>query len=153
MEAVQLGAHLQLRKGAPEVHPREHLIRLGRLVAAAEQHRVGVLSDELDALEVGHDRPHHECKDTLACELTGSCPWRRLELVVVQFESEQAQLLCERDARPGGVVRHEAEGVTLAPETGYSLHGAGYRLTGDVQDAVDVEQNASHGRHSPRPGR
>ena len=153
VQAVELGAHLQLGERPAEVHPREHLVRLGRLVAAAEQHRVGVVADELDALEIGHDRAHHEREHALARELAGGGPRRRLELVVVELEPEQPQLLGERRARPGGVVRHEAEGVALPAKPGDGLDGAGDRLAGDMEDAVDIEQDAGHRRHSPRRGR
>ena len=153
MQAVELGTHLQLRERTAEVHPREHLVRLGRLVTAAEQHRVGVVADELDPLEVGHDRPHHEREHALAGELAGGGARCRLQLVVVELEPEQPQLLGERRAGPGGVVRHEAERVALPAEPGDGVDGAGNRLAGDVEDAVDVEQDAGHRRHSPRPAR
>ena len=150
MQAVQLGAHLQLGEGTAEVHPREHLVGLGGLVATAEQHRLGVVADELDPLEVGHDRPHHEREHPPAGELARRRPRCRLELVVLELEPERAQVLGEQRPRPGGVVGHETEGVTLLAEPRDSLDGSGNGLAGDMEHSVDIEQDAGHSGHSHR---
>ena len=98
----------------------------------------------------GHDRAHHEREHALARELSRRRPRRRLELVVVELEAERPQLLGERRARPGRVVRHEPERVALAAEPGNGLGGAGDGLAGDMEHAVDIEQDAGHPGHSPR---
>ena len=52
--------------------------------------------------------------------------------------------LGQRRARAGRVVRDEAQPVALAAQLGDRLRRAGDRLPGDVQHAVDVEQNGRH---------
>ena len=58
VQAVELGACVELRERAGKVHVAEDAVRLGRLVRAAEEHRLGLLADELHALEVLEDRGH-----------------------------------------------------------------------------------------------
>ena len=65
--------------------------------------------------------------------------------LVVEREAHRAQLLGEPGARARRVVGDEAECVTRAAKLRDGLRGAGDRLPGDVQHAVDVEQNARHG--------
>ena len=69
VQAEEVGAGLDLGERAREVHVAEDLVRLGRLVAAADEHRVGALADELDPGEIGHDRGHHERVDAPPAEL------------------------------------------------------------------------------------
>ena len=97
VQAVERRAHLDLRERTCEVHVAEHLVRLDGLVAPADEHRLGVVADELEAVEVGDDRRHHEREHALARELAGSGAGCRLQLVVLERESHLAQLLRERD--------------------------------------------------------
>jgi hypothetical protein len=60
VEAVEVGAELELGEGTREVHVREDEVRLGRLVAAADQDSLRVVPDELDSLEVADERVHDE---------------------------------------------------------------------------------------------
>ena len=145
VQAVQRRAHLDLVERTREVHVAEDLVRLERLVAAADQHGLRVIADELEAVEIGNDVGHHEREDALAGELTRGCPWRRLDLLVLEREAHVAKLFCEAGSRPGRVVRDEPESVARATELRDGVRGARDRISGDVQHAVDVEQNARHG--------
>ena len=104
-----------------------------------------MVADELEAVEVGDDRRHHEREHALSRELARRGARCRLELVVVEREAHLAQLLGEARARPRRVVRDESQRVPGATELRDGIRGAGNRLPGDVQHAVDVEQNARHG--------
>ena len=111
MQAVELGALLELGECAREVVVAEHLIRLEALVGAAEQHGVRALADELDALEVLDDRRHRQGEDALAGQRVRGGDRGRLQLLVLQLDPERADLGGERLPRVRGVVGDEAEPV------------------------------------------
>ena len=67
-----------------------------------------MIADELEALELGDDRRHHEGEHTLPGELARSRGRGCLQLRVLDHEAHLAQLLGENVARPGRVVRDEA---------------------------------------------
>ena len=146
MQAEEVGAGLDLREGAGEVHVAEDLVRLRRLVAAADENGVGTFADELDSGEVGHDRGHHERVDAAAPELERCGRRRRLQLVVLELEPHRAQLVDQRRARARRVVGDEPQPVPVRAQALDSLDRAGDGLAGDMEDAVDVEQNGGHAR-------
>ena len=148
MQAEEVGAGLDLGERAGEVHVAEDLVRLGRLVAAAEEHGVGALADELDPGQVGHDRRHHERVDAPAAELLRGGDRRRLQLVVLELEPHLAQLVGERGPRAGRVVGDEAQPMADGAKARDRLDRARDRLAGDMEDAVDVQQNGGHGARS-----
>ena len=135
----------RLAEGPQEVHVAEDLVGLHRLVAPAEEHRLRPLADELDPVQVGNDGRHDERIDALAGKLAGSGTWRGLQLLVVDGESEAAQLLGEARPRTRRVVGYVAERVTGLAQPLDRVDSAGNRVSGNVQHAVDVEQNARHG--------
>ena len=145
VQAVERGAQADLLEGAGEVHVAEDLVRLDRLVAASDQHRVDVVTDEVEPVEVGDDRGHHESEDSLARELPRGGAGRRLQLLVLEREAHLAQLAREARSRAGRVVRDEAQEVPARAELCDGVGGARDRRSGDVEHAVDVEQNAGHG--------
>ena len=69
------------------------------LVGAADQHRVGVHPDQLQALEVVEDARHRHREHALALEHARRDAAGRLQLVVLEREAERAQLLAELRAR------------------------------------------------------
>jgi hypothetical protein len=145
VQAVEGRARLDLGERAREVHVAEHLVRLERLVAAADEDGVSVVTDELEVLEVGNDGLHDEREYTLPLELACGCTRRRLQLLILDREAHLTELLGQLGARTGRVVRDEAQLVAGFPEVGDRLDGTGNRLAGDVEHAVDVQQNACHG--------
>ena len=145
VEAVERRTHLDLVERACKVHVAEDLVGLERLVAAADEHGLGVVAHELETLEVGDDRAHDEGEHALSRELACGRSRCRLQLAVVEREAHLAQLLGEPGARARRVVGDEAESVTRAAKLRDGFRGARGRLPGDVQHAVDVEQNARHG--------
>ena len=110
VQAVELRARVELGERSREVHVREDGVRLGRLVRAADQHDLGVLADELHALEVLDDRRASSARARAGERVRGGAR-RRLELVVVELDAHRAELRGERGARLRGVVRDEAEPV------------------------------------------
>src|SRR5262249_31116214 len=71
-------------------------------------------------------------------------------LVVVQGEAELAQLLRQPLPRPRRVVRDEAQRVASVAEPRDGVDGPRNGFARDVEDAVDVQQDAGHGAHSHR---
>ena len=129
-----------------QVHVAEDLVRLERLVAAADQHGVGVVADELEPLEIGDDRGHHQREHPPAAELADRGARRRLDLRLVELEADPAQLarrVC-RAAASSCWSRNAASDRRRA--ACHRLDGAGDGLTRDVEHAVDVEENAGHRR-------
>jgi hypothetical protein len=124
----------------------EDLVWLRRLVAAADEDGVGAFADELDSGEVGHDRGHHERIDAAPSELQRCRRRRGLQLVVVELEPHRAQLVEQRRARARGVVGDEPQPVPVGAQALDSVDRTGDRLAGDMEDAVDVEQNGGHAR-------
>ena len=145
MQAVERGAQLDLAERPREVHVAEHLVRLERLVAASDEHRVGVVAHELEPVEVGDDRRHGESEDALPGELARRCAGGRLQLEVLERELHATKLLGQACARARGVVRDEAERVARLAQLGDGVDGARDGLSRDVEHAVDVQQNAGHG--------
>ena len=144
VEAIELGAHLELRERAREVHVREDEVRLGRVVRAADQDRVDVVADELDALEIADERVHDEREHAPAAERLDCRVRRRLDLPHLELDPHRLQARGEVGLRACRRVRDEAKPVPALAE---APHGSGrtrQRLAGDVQDAVHVEQNRGH---------
>ena len=98
MQAEELGAGLELGEGTREVHVAEDLVRLGRLVGAAEEDGVGVVADHLDPVEVLDDRGHGERQHALAREGVRGGARGRLQLVVLELDPGRAQVA--RQLRP-----------------------------------------------------
>ena len=143
VQAVELGAGLELGERAREVHVAEDLVRLGRLVAAAEQHGVGALADELDPVEVLDDRRHRQREHALAARArarprsaSSAAPRPRAR------SRARAARSASVGASAGRVVGDEAEPVPVGAQPRDRLRRARDRLARDVEDAVDVEQNA-----------
>jgi hypothetical protein len=113
VQAVQLGAALELVKRARKVHVAEDEVRLGRFVGPADEHRLGVLADELDAFELADDRVHRQREDAPAGELRGGRARRRLQLLVVELDAHSAKLLGQGSPRLGGAVRDEAKAMPV----------------------------------------
>jgi len=120
---------------------------LQALIDAAQDPAYGVrvVADELEYVEVGDDGRHDECEHALPGELADRRPRRRLQLVVVEREPHVAQLAGETGARPRRVVGDVTQRVTGSTELRDRVRRARNGLSGDVQNAVDVEQNARHG--------
>ncbi len=110
-----------------------------------DRHRVGALADELDPLHLVDDAGHDQREDALWLNGTPTNATELLELVLVELEAQRGQLRRELRARPRRVVRHEAQCVPCLPEPRDRLRRTGNRLAGDVQDPVDVQENARHG--------
>src|SRR5439155_15822293 len=127
------------------VHVREDGVRLEGLVAPPDEYGLRVVSDQLERVEVGDDRRHDKREDALPLELASRRAWRRLQLRVLQLEAHLAELLGEPRAGAGRVVGDEPQRMTGSAKLGDRLDGAGDRLSGDVEDTVDVEQNGGHG--------
>ena len=146
MEAVEVGAELDLREGAREVHVREDEVRLGGLVRAADEDGVDVVADELDALEVTDEGVHDEGEDSPAAERLDGCVCGRLHLGHVELDAHRLQGRGEFGLRARRRVRDEAQPVSVSAEAPHSVGRTRERLTGHVQYAVDVEQNRGHRR-------
>ena len=58
VQAVELRTGLELLERAREVREAEDEVRLGRLVRTSDQDCLGVLADQLNALELADDRVH-----------------------------------------------------------------------------------------------
>jgi len=144
VEAVERRPGLELAERPGKVHVAEDLIWLGGLVATPDQYGIRVVPDELEALEVGHDRRHHEGDDAPAPELSSGGARSRLQLLVGELEAEHTQFSGEHVAGPRGVVRDEAKRVAVGPETGDRLRSSGNRLPRNVEHPVDVQENAGH---------
>ena len=99
MQAVELGAGLELEKRAVEVEVGEDAAGLLALVGAADEHGVGVHADQLEAVEVVEDARHRQREHALALQHPRGDSAGRLQLVVVDREAHRAQLLAERAAR------------------------------------------------------
>ena len=93
VQAVELGAGLELGERAGEVHVAEDAVRLVGLVGASEQDRVRLLADELDAFELRPDRGHRQREHALPGERARRGARRRLELLVVELDAERAQVV------------------------------------------------------------
>jgi ribosome-associated protein len=144
VEAVELGAASNLGEGPRQVHVAEDPARLRDVVRAAEENRLGVLADEVDAGEVLDDRRHRQREDPPACKGGGGRARRRLELVVDEVEPHPAELVCEHGRRPDCVVRDEAQTVPSRAQSSHGFDSSGNRFPGEVEDAVDVEENGRH---------
>ena len=145
MEAVELGAELELAERAREVHVREDEVRLRRLVGAAEQHGVRSLADELDPLEVVHERVHRQREDALAAErldggARGGLDLRRRSTSMPCAWSSSASCVRERVV----VFVTNRRRWPFARKRLHGVRRSGDRLSGNVQNTVDVEQNRSH---------
>src|SRR5207237_7327124 len=101
---------------------------------------------ELKVVEVPDQRMHGQRQDPLAAQRARGGGGSGLDLVVVQLDSLRAQLGTELRARAGRGIRHEAEPVTVLPQTANCVGRTRDRLTGYVQYTVDVEKNGSHDR-------
>jgi hypothetical protein len=95
--------------------------------------------------EVGDDRRHDERVDAAAAQPLGRGRRRRLELRVLELEPEAPDLGGEIGARPRRVVGDEAQPVAVRAQPVHRVDRARDRLAGDVEDAVDVQQNGGHG--------
>jgi hypothetical protein len=71
---------------------------------------------------------------------------RGLQLLVGELDPEAADLLGQSAARVRGVVGDETQPVTVLAQLPHGLRSAGDRRAGDVENAVDVQENACHGR-------
>jgi hypothetical protein len=125
VQAVEVGPAVQLGERARQVHVGEDASGLGRLVCAAEQHRVGALADELDSLEILDDGGHREREHAPAGERARSRARRGLELLVGQVDVDRAQLLHEGLARPSGAVRDEVDAMAAFPQLVHGPRGPG----------------------------
>ena len=132
VQAVEVGAHLKLMEGAAQVHVREDEIRLGRLVGAAEEHRVGPLADELDPVEIADDGVHRQRQHALPLKQARGGGGDRLQLVVLEREAELPQLLAELRPGAGRGVRHEPQPVAVPTELLDRLDCPRDRLPRDV---------------------
>ena len=103
VQAVQLGARLELVEGAVQVEVGEDAPGLLALVGPAEQDGVDVHADELQALEVVEDAGHRQREHALALEDARRDDAGRLELLVLDLDPHLAQLL-GRSARAERVV-------------------------------------------------
>ncbi len=103
------------------------------------------MTHELELVEVGDDRRHHEREHAFSGELARGRPGGGLQIGVVELEAHLAELLGEPTARACRVVGDEAQLVSRTAELGDRVGRSGDRLPRDVEDAVDVEQNARHG--------
>ena len=95
MQAVELGARLELEERAVQVQVRVDPPRLLALVGAADEHGVGVHPDQLEPLEVVDDARHRQREHALAGEHPRRDAAGRLELVVLDREAHLAELLAE----------------------------------------------------------
>jgi hypothetical protein len=87
---------------------------------------------------------HRERQDALSAQRARRRPWRRLELLVVQLNAHPTQRGRERRPRARGAVGDESQPVPVGAQPSHRLATAGDRLAGDVEDAVDVQENRSH---------
>ena len=146
VQAVEVGAHLELRERAREVHVGEDEVRLGRVVRAADQDCLDVVADELDSLEVADERVHDEGEDAAAAQRLDGRVRGRLHLRHLQLDPHRLQARGEVRLRARRRVRDEAEPVAGVAQAPHRVGRARQRLAGDVQDAVHVEQNRGHDR-------
>ncbi len=124
MQAEELRARLELGERAREVHVAEDAVRLVGLVGASDQHGVGLLAHELDALELGPDRGHRQREHALAREGARRSAWSRLELLVVELDAERAQVLGEVGPGARRVVRDEAETMPVLAQPAHRVADA-----------------------------
>ncbi len=68
VQAVEIGAGLQLVERPVQVEVREDPPNLFALVGAADENGVDVHPDELQPLEIVEDARHRECKDSLVLQ-------------------------------------------------------------------------------------
>ena len=146
VQAVELGAGEELEERAVQVEVGEDPARLGALVAAADEHGVGVHPDQLDPVEVVEDPRHRQREHALAGEHLRGDAAGRLELVVLEPETHLAEASGELGAGHRRRVRDEPEPVAGASEAAHGIDRTGDRLAGDMQHTVHVEQNRRHGR-------
>ena len=99
VQAVELGAALELGEGAREVHVAEDLVvQFAALLRAAEQDRVGALADELDPLEVLDDVGHRQREDAFARKRWAAASGVVCSSVVVELDPEAADLAASAGA-------------------------------------------------------
>ena len=113
VQAIEVGAQLELGERPREVHVAEDTACLLGLVGPSEQHGLGALPDELDAVEVLDQRRDHSASTRLPASALAAADGGRLQLGVVELEPGAAQLLGERRPGPRRVVRHEPQPVPL----------------------------------------
>ena len=136
---------LQLRERPREVHVAEDASGLVTLVRAADEDRVGVLADEIEAVEILDHRRHRQRDHAPAVQQAHRCCGRRLQLVAGDVDAEPPQLRDDRRARPDCHVRDEPKPVAALAQRRDRLRRAGDRFAGDVEHAVDVQENGGHG--------
>ena len=145
MQAVEIRPRLELRERPREVHVAEDAPCLVTLVRAADEDGVGVLADEIEAVEVLDHRRHREREHAPSAQEVDGCGGRRLELVLGDVDAEPLQLRDDRRARPDCRVRDEPQPVAALAQRRDRVRRAGDGLAGDVEDAVDVQENGGHG--------
>ena len=124
MQAIQLRSELELGERAREIHVGEDEVRLRRVVGAADQHGLGALADELEAVEVADERMHRQREHALALQRTYGRIRGGLHLGILDLDPVGAQGLGKLRTRPRGRVRHEPEPVAIRPQTADGLGGA-----------------------------
>ena len=86
VQAVELGAELELAERPREVHVAEDAPGLLGLVRAAEQDRLRAVADELDPVEIVDQRGHHQREHAPPGERVRGGRRGRLELGVVELD-------------------------------------------------------------------
>jgi hypothetical protein len=119
---------VELGERAGQVHVREDEVRLRRLVGATEEHGIGAVAHELDALEVTDDRVHRQGEDALARQCLHRRRSDRLDLVRLDLDPEPCELRHDLRARPGRRVRHESKTVTVVAKLPHGFGGTGDRV-------------------------
>ena len=147
MQANEARAVFELGERPAQIRIGEDALGLLGLVGAAEQHGVGARVDQRGVpLQVGPDRGHDQGQDPLPGQQLARGERGRLDLVLLDRDADRAELLRQARPRPRRVVRDEAQGMTVGAQALDALGRAGNRLAGDVQDAIDVDENGRHRR-------
>ena len=137
---------LELGERAREIHVREDEVRLRRLVRAAEQHGVGALADELETVEIGDSACIVKRQDALAAQRPRCCG------CAVCTSSSSSSNPCARSSAASCARERVVVFVTKRSRWPFSRRRATAsarardRLTGHVQNTVDVEENGGHDR-------
>src|SRR5207344_2208245 len=92
VQAIQLGAGLELVEGPVEVQVREDPPRFLTFVGASDQNGVDVHADELQPVEVVEYSGHRQREHTLSGESGGGDAAGRLQLVRVELDSHRTKL-------------------------------------------------------------
>ena len=89
---------------------------------------------------------HRQREDTAPFQCARRRDRRRLELLLLEVDSQPLELEREILARPGRVVRDETQPVARLAQLLDRVRRPRDRFPRDLKDALDVQQNGRHGR-------